>query len=37
MERLNGLIPAIIIPFKENYEVDEEKLREYIEFIKNFE
>jgi 4-hydroxy-tetrahydrodipicolinate synthase len=37
MEKLNGLIPAIVIPFKENYEVDEEKLREYIEFMKNFD
>ncbi len=37
MKKLNGLIPAIVIPFNEDYQIDEEKLREYIEFIKKFD
>jgi len=34
---LDGLIPAIVIPYKENYEVDEEILRKYVEWISKFE
>lgn len=37
MEELNGLIPAIVIPFKENFEVDKRILKEYIEWITKFD
>ncbi|MCM8806619.1 MAG: dihydrodipicolinate synthase family protein [Candidatus Omnitrophica bacterium] len=30
MKCLEGLLPAIVIPFKENFEIDEGLLREYI-------
>ncbi|MCM8819047.1 MAG: dihydrodipicolinate synthase family protein [Candidatus Omnitrophica bacterium] len=37
MSNLNGLIPAIVIPFKENFEVDEDILKTYIEWIIQFD
>ncbi|HOK57120.1 MAG TPA: dihydrodipicolinate synthase family protein [bacterium] len=37
MKKLDGLLPAIVIPYKENYEVDEEVLRKYVEWISKFE
>jgi 4-hydroxy-tetrahydrodipicolinate synthase len=37
MKNLNGLLPAIVIPYKENYKIDEELLRKYVEWISQFE
>jgi len=36
-KELNGLVPAIVIPFKENFEIDEKLLVEYIEWITQFD
>ena len=31
-----GLIPATVLPLNENYEIDEDELRRYIDWISNF-
>ncbi|MCM8803203.1 MAG: dihydrodipicolinate synthase family protein, partial [Candidatus Omnitrophica bacterium] len=36
MKKLDGLLPAIVIPYKENFIVDEEVLRKYVEWISKF-
>jgi len=37
MKKLDGLVPAIVIPLKDNYRIDEEILREYIGSISGFQ
>jgi dihydrodipicolinate synthase/N-acetylneuraminate lyase len=33
MKKLKGVIPALIMPFKENGEINEASLKEFIEFL----
>lgn len=37
MRRLDGLLPAIVIPYKEDYTIDEEVLRNYVNWIIQFD
>ncbi len=37
MKKLSGLLPAIVIPYQENFNVDEITLRKYVEWIIQFD